>query len=533
MPYSQTTQSYAWRPSSSLVGQEFYIYGALQDGIVTVGGYSTQKVHIEAAGSFNLLSGVFTTNSNYTYQYIYNGTAYSGTTTLQPGQNVVTITTSLPGGGTVAHQITVTKVASLVPSQSYTYDELNRKKTYINGNGITTSYTYDMAGNLVQTSASNGNVVSFTYDNSNRKMSMVDNTGTTFYDYDDLDRITAITYAADNKKADGLVLSYAYDNANRVTDLYYPGGEHIQFTWDDAARLTAANDLTTGQNTSYTYDYTTGLLKSMSRANGITTKYFYNGSGLLDDIQHWMGSTLISEYNYTLDATGNATALLTTFPDGSQKQELYTYDGVHRLCQVVYGSTASASSNDKTVIYTYDGNSNRLTATTKVNGTVTQALSYTYGLDNQLSSITDQNSNVVASFVYDSAGNRIQKITPTGNTYYSYDERNLLTAVLSPSHYITYAYNGAGQRQAMVYDGTTTQYIIDPRGAAFQVVQERSGGTITRNHVFGIDRLETNVLPSGSSSYYLSDRIGSVRLITGSTGSVVSSQNYDVFGALQ
>jgi YD repeat-containing protein len=37
----------------------------------------------------------------------------------------------------------------------------------------------------------------------------------------------------------------------------------------------------------------------------------------------------------------------------------------------------------------------------------------------------------VAAYFYDAAGNRIQKVTPTGNTYYSYDERNLLTAVLT------------------------------------------------------------------------------------------------------
>src|SRR5262249_42105471 len=145
-------------------------------------------------------------------------------------------------------------------------DEMNRVKTYTNGNGIMTTYTYDFAGDLIQTSATNGNIVAYTYDNLKRRLSMTDSTGTTFYDYDDLDRLTAITYSTDSIKGNGddLVVQYGYDNANRLTDLTYPGGEHIQYTWDDAGRMKTANDLTTGQNTTYNYDYTKGLLQSIN-----------------------------------------------------------------------------------------------------------------------------------------------------------------------------------------------------------------------------------------------------------------------------
>jgi YD repeat-containing protein len=531
IPYNASTNSYSWRPSTSLVGQEVYVYGAIQDGSVSAGSYSSQKIHIEPANSFNLLTTLETTSSAYTYQYTYNGTVYSGTQTLQPGTNVVSITTPLPGGGNATHQVTVTLVNSLQSAQSVTYDELNRLKTATNGNGITTSYSYDLGGDLLQTSASNGDAISYTYDNLKRKISMTDYTGTYFYDYDDLDRQTDVIFSTSGNKTDSanLTLSYQYDNANRVTDMVYPGGEHVVFTWDDGGRLKTVSDVTKSQLTTYNYDYTTGLLQSVQRANGTTTTYTYDGSARLDDIKNKLGSTVLSEYNYTLNASGNATSLLTTFANGSQKQEQYTYDGLNRLVQVIYGSSATASPNDKTVIFAYDGSGNCLTITTKVNGSVTAQINRSYSKQNQLTTVTDLNNNPVASYFYDSAGNRIQKVTPNGTTYYTYDERNLLTSVLSPDHYVTYGYNGLGVRVSQTLDGVTTDFVVDSIPKSFQVVQERVSGAITRSYVYGNDRLNCNPV-TGSASYYLPDRLGSVRQITDPSGNITSTFAYDVYG---
>jgi YD repeat-containing protein len=360
---------------------------------------------------------------------------------------------------------------------------------------------------------------------------MTDYTGTYFYDYDDLDRQTDVIFSTSGNKTDSanLTLSYQYDNANRVTDMVYPGGEHVVFTWDDGGRLKTVSDVTKSQLTTYNYDYTTGLLQSVQRANGTTTTYTYDGSARLDDIKNKLGSTVLSEYNYTLNASGNATSLLTTFANGSQKQEQYTYDGLNRLVQVIYGSSATASPNDKTVIFAYDGSGNCLTITTKVNGSVTAQINRSYSKQNQLTTVTDLNNNPVASYFYDSAGNRIQKVTPNGTTYYTYDERNLLTSVLSPDHYVTYGYNGLGVRVSQTLDGVTTDFVVDSIPKSFQVVQERVSGAITRSYVYGNDRLNCNPV-TGSASYYLPDRLGSVRQITDPSGNITSTFAYDVYG---
>jgi YD repeat-containing protein len=543
IPYSSTTTSYAWRPSASLVGQSVYIYGNLQDQDISVGSYSAQKVYVEAAGSFNLTSALTTTSSTYAYTYLYNGKAYGGTATLQPGNNIITISAPLSGGGTAVHQITVNEVSSLLTAQGYTYDELNRVKTYTNGNGITTTYTYSLAGNLTQTSATNGNVVNYTYDSLNRKTSMVDSTGTTFYGYDDLDRMTSITYSVSGNLTDpnNLAIGYQYDNANHETQITYPGGEVVNYTYDNAGRLLTVADVLNGTTTyNYTYHYnpTTGQLQTFNRADGVVTSYGYDGAARLNDIKHVNSSNqTLAEYNYNaLDANGNAVNLLTTLNNGSQQQTLYSYDSLQHLVQVTYGGTATAVPNtDETVAYTYDNNGNRLTQKTTINGAVTQSLTYSYGSANQLIQIVNQAGTLQASYVYDPAGNRIEKITPAGNTYYAYNELNLLTTVVTPTDYILYTYNGAGQRVSQNVDGVLTSYVVDPTQSTYQVIQERNGAdistsAITVGHVYGADRLGNNPA-SGTSQFYLPDRIGSAMLITDPNGNIITSNSYDAFGA--
>jgi YD repeat-containing protein len=538
IPYSATNQSYAWRPSSSMVGQTVYIYANFQDQGVAANSYSMQKVYVDAAQSFNPLTPLTTTTSTYVYSYLYDGKIYGGSATLQAGNNVINVTTPLSGGGSVVHQITVQESPSLLATQGYTYDSLNRIKTFTNGNGVTTTYTYDMPGNLIQLSASNGDVVNFTYDSINRRTSMVDSTGSTLYGYDDLDRLTTLTYSISGKANDptNLVLAFQYDPTNQETGETYPGGEQVTYGYDNGGRLSTITDAISAQRTfttQYTYNTTTGQLTKLTRANGVVTIYGYDAGGRLNDIKHVSASNqTLAEYAYTLNSNGDATAVLTTYANETQKQTLYTYDSLRRLVQATYGAGATAAPNtDPTVTYTYDGTGNRLTEKTTASGTPTQTLTYSYGTANRLVQIVDQNNSQVASFVYDQAGNRIEKITPTGNTYYVYDERNLMTSKLTPAHFYQYTYNGKAQRVSQSVDGVATKYLVDDTITVFQTAQEITNGVST-NHIYGAsERLQSNP-SSGNSVFYLPDRLNSVRVTTDPTGNVTGSADYDAFGAV-
>ncbi|MFZ5806143.1 MAG: hypothetical protein ACOY3I_02905 [Verrucomicrobiota bacterium] len=71
-----------------------------------------------------------------------------------------------------------------------------------------------------------------------------------------------------------------------------------------------------------------------------------------------------------------------------------------RCTQVVYGSTAVANTNDKTVSYTYDNVGNRLTQTTKINNQVTETLTYIYGSESRLLKVTDQTSHTTSGMPF-------------------------------------------------------------------------------------------------------------------------------------
>ena len=144
--------------------------------------------------------------------------------------------------------------------------------------------------------------------------------------------------------------------------------------------------------------------------------------------------------------------------------------------------------------------------------------------------MTNQSGKLVANYAYDPAGNRIQKIATNNTTFYSYDERNLMTSLTDNTNQTLYTYNGDAQRVSKTFNGAPTTYVIDANRSLFEVIQERNGsGAITTSYTFGPTRLATW---NGSAvTFELNDRLGSVRLITDAAGNVITNYNYDVFGA--
>ena len=91
-------------------------------------------------------------------------------------------------------------------------------------------------------------------------------------------------------------------------------------------------------------------------------------------------------------------------------------------------------------------------------------------------------------------------------------------------------YNGIFYQNGVNYRAGTPSMVIDPNRSLYEVVQERNGsGSITASYTFGATRLATW---NGSVvTFELNDRLGSVRLVTDTSGNVIQSYNYDVFGA--
>jgi len=522
--------SYVWQAISALAGTNYYVYATLTDGTVAAS-FAPGRLQIDPVGAFQLLSSIVATNASYVRQYAYYGTNYTGTNQLALGANVISVT-----NGASVYRFIVTRVPSLAQVEAVQYNPLNQVSSLTNGNGIVTTLTYDPLGRLVQRQSSNGALVTYGYDVLGNRTNMTDSTGATFYGYDGLSRLTNIITSASGVKgaSDNLALSYEYDLASRETAMVYPGGERIQYTYDNAGRLSTVNNVTRSLLFQYTYNPVSGQLTRLTRPNGIETDYAYDGMGRVTNILHQFTSTraLVAKYGYTLDAIGKATLLTTTLPGGVIKLEQYGYDYFDRLTNVIYGDSGVINATALSVGYAYDGNGNRLTMTTKTNNAITEIRSYTYGVENRLLTVTNQNGLLLNAYFYDPAGNRIQKTATNYTALYAYDERNLMTHYGDTTNQITYTYNGDAQRVSETLNGMQTKYIDDVNRSLYQVVQERNNsGTISASYTHGLTLLAT--WNGNTVSFELNDRLGAARFVVDASGNVMLIISYDVFGGVR
>jgi RHS repeat-associated protein len=114
-------------------------------------------------------------------------------------------------------------------------------------------------------------------------------------------------------------------------------------------------------------------------------------------------------------------------------------------------------------------------------------------------------------------------------TTYTYDPENRLTQLASGSTVLgSYSYDGAGNRYAKTVGGVTTIYRLDLASGLPQVLAEDDGTTVSR-YVYGGGPRELD--RAGTTYWYLTDTLGSVRLVTDSTGATPATYAYSAFGS--
>jgi RHS repeat-associated protein len=108
---------------------------------------------------------------------------------------------------------------------------------------------------------------------------------------------------------------------------------------------------------------------------------------------------------------------------------------------------------------------------------------------------------------------------PLGNeTEFAYDTMANLTEVT----------DAVGRRMSKTVDNTTTQYVYSDQ----DLIEERDGsGAVLSRYIYagGIDN-PVAVVQGTNTYFYQQDALGNVTAITDTTGSIVESYTYDVFG---
>ena len=440
------------------------------------------------------------------------------------------LTTTLPDGRVISNTYDANgNLISITPpgksAHDFAYTQVNLTSTYtppvVSGTGATT-YAYDLDRNLTTVTRPDGETIAYGYDSAGRLSSTTTPTETISYSYDpttgnrsaaSISRGEAIAYGYNgplptSSTWTGTVagsVSRAYNNNFWVASQSINNGNTINFTDNNDGLVSKAGTLVLKRNTK------DGLITGTTLGSA-TDSRTYDTFGALTGLTAKYQTPVLYSVKLTRDADSRITTKAETI-SGKKNTFTYTYDQAGRLA-AVNENGASLSS------YTYDSNSNRLTATTS-SGTVTgtydaQDRMLTYG---------------TASFTYTANGELASQVAGSQTTSYKYDVLGNLIAVSLPSgNKITYIVDAENHRVGKQLNGVLQNgFLYD---GSRLLAQLNGGNAIVSQFIYASQGNVPDYMISGGVTYRIfSDPLGSPRLVVNtSTGTISEQINYDEFG---
>jgi RHS repeat-associated protein len=368
-------------------------------------GQATQFVDANGNGT----SYTYDSQGDIATEHFADGSTYSYT--YDDRGNLLTATN---GSDTITFQYQDSKHPDLVTeidypnnlSLKFTYNAAGERLQSVDQTGYTLNYTYDAQGRLEELDDGDGHsVVRYTYDKADELIQKDMGNGTrTTYAYNGVGEVVSIS----NLQPDHVTVSsfdtYTYDTAGNVLTDTNRDGQWC-YTYDAAGQLTGANfalnssnpDKLPSQNLQYNYDAAGD--RTSSTANGVTTTYTTN------NVNEYTNSTTAgTTTTYQYDNNGNLTSQTT-----SGSTTTYTYNDFNQLTGVI-GPAHTTS-------YTYDALGNRNSET--IDGTTSQFLIDPVGLPKVVSEYT-ADGNLIAH--YDYGLSLVSQVEAGGQAaYYNFD----------------------------------------------------------------------------------------------------------------
>jgi RHS repeat-associated protein len=485
-----------------------------------------------------------------------NALSQNATSTYDASGNLLTRTVYLDG-----NSLTTT----------YTYNSFGQVLTATDPSGNVTSNTYDAKGNLLTTTMpspapgvtgstttfehfpngllkkvidSRNNATQMTYTAAGLVETITDaQSNVTTFEYDARGNRTAVIDAANNRT------TFNYDAMNRLTKVTNPDTTHTDFAYDTRGRRTSVTDAN-GKVTTYAYDDADRLISvtdAQTPSAGVTT-YAYDTENNLTSITDALGRTTSFEY----DARGRVTK--TIFPAssgaGAGLSETYNYDNLGNLLSKV-------DRKGQTITYGYDSLNRLTTKTLGATGSVTytydnlgrlteaQDATGTYGLayDN-LGRLTQTTTDYAflpgqtftMSYGYDAASNRTSFTDPqSGVTNYVYDTLNRLGSLTNPqTQMFTFGYDNLSRRTSLARpNGVTTSYTYDNLSRLLSVLHKDPAQQVIDGATYTVDNLGNRTSKqnhlAGVTDSYTHDPIYQLTQVT-RAAATTEFYNYDKVG---
>lgn len=473
-------------------------------------------------------------------------------------------------------------------------------------NPISMSYQYDANENVVKETDAEGNHITYLYDGKGRKTEarhyrsdgtltyitrytyeseasdnlkvMADYTVSggsetllryTWYDYDELDRMTAMAEldgpaTPTDSQIAAAKITYNYDFDDNITEITYPDHgngirkvkfEYNEFKWP--TRVLADTESKTNL-TVREYNYNNdGKLKSVTDYRGILTgeegyilkEYGYDSFERVTGIAIKDSSdleTVRESYAYSYDKNSNILTerIINNYPSQASEKtdELrsHTYDCNGRLVKTVVSYPNNSGKSAVTYTYSYDAVGNR-TAETESSGAVEKGTEYEYNSLNQLISSIEFTGEDVTSqkaYLYDKTGNQIQETDSVTSEVreQTYDVAGNMTRLVKKKGKTIELtqenqYNGNGQRIRKYEADDVTRYFYQSDSVLYTADETDK---LTSWNLLGSsgNAIGTTRGTGTAEEYYLytKDIRESTSNIIDDTGAGVVSYQYDDFG---
>ena len=440
--------------------------------------------------------------------------------------------------------------------------------------GLITTYRYDSAHRLTSVKQPGTKLpTTLKYDAFENVISLTNSNGkTTFYEHDDLDRVSKMIYPGSEEafsydansnlikwSRGSYAVDYSYDALDRLYHISSPSTQDdITLSYDILDRVDSMTD--NSGTTGYTYTKNC-LLETMTRPGNKVLRYNYDPGDRLFQVVDPEGSTTDYGYSdrdevesvthdgktvrYQHDILGRTT--LTKMPNGVEARRIFSERdqlihqeyvkssnplltlkyGFNQVGQRIVGEQIDAAGS---ILKRFSYNDRRqLTGSTK-DGPRRQHSESHYALDDN-DNITNNNGTTfhsnaadqlttagAASLSYNSAG----QATAVGPQSLTFSYNDQIKRITGPGLNAQYLYDGNGQRVRKTVNGTVQNFLWNGSDIAKEY---KADGTVRADYQLG-----AGAKIDGKWQFYLSDIQGSTLGVTDDTGKVIATWDYDNYG---
>jgi YD repeat-containing protein len=356
----------------------------------------------------------------------------------------------------------------------YTYDEVGNVRTRTDQEFGLTRFTYDGNNRLLHIDRPGGaHDVVQRWDDSDNRTFVSNASVVSDFVYDAANRLTSREDRINGLQAAApFVTTYVPDRKDNVGELHYPSGTRVTYTYDEENRLKTVAGA--GRTLAHTLSYhPSGGIEKYTAGNGRIHETGY------DPKRYWPKSVTVDGQvlvAYTeFDRVGNVQMV----SDSRLGEIDPVYDPVDRM------TSANATSAWGVASFTYDSQGNRQTS--RVGSGITNYIPDT--AHNRLAALSGAQT---ATFFYDDNGNTVSD----GSGTYTYTPANMLASAVVNGSRTDYRYDGDNLRKLKLGATSVSVYL---HGPGDQILSELQGTAASvapvRDYVYAGTRLVAAVKP--------------------------------------